>query len=488
MAIFPKNLRKSADKTRAIEGVQGAGDEGVFDVLHGSTFVVSVVPSGVTALVLLSLPGMTAAIWPQASRISKDLFHVPSVLMVTGRADYGGGPEHVYQLAKVVSRTNPVFIACPKEEPYWERYQSIVGAERVLELPHRTLSPGAFGRLMRFIRTNGIDIIHAHGRSGGVYARPAALLTGKPCFYTPNGSTPVCSLKTAVYATAEYLLSLVTKGVIAVSGTEAQELKPLCAFPARLEVIENGVEIPDHVDAPDARLAGPLKIVHVTRYVFQKNTPMLLDVIAALRDMGELHRFEFVLLGDGPGREEFEAAAEERGLSDSVKVMGAVSNPGARMAEAFCLMSTSRWEGLPIALLEAMARAVPSIATDVTGNKDAVADGETGFLFPESSPRHGAELLVQLACDPALWRKMVAAARLRAEREFSVETMAESTLRFYTARSLPNGGVRVPERALERPVTTYATPALAGGLHSSRKSVYTLTTGPGRTGSASYPA
>jgi glycosyltransferase involved in cell wall biosynthesis len=431
---------------------------------------------------------MTAAIWPQASRISKDFFHIPSVLMVTGRADYGGGPEHVFQLAKVVSRTNPVFIACPKDEPYWERYQSVVGPERMLELPHRCISPGAFRKLMRFIRENGIDIIHAHGRSGGVYARPAAVLTGKPCFYTPHGSTPVCNVRTAIYATAEYLLSLVTRGVIAVSGTEAQELKPLCAFPSRLEVIENGVEIPERLNAPDARLAGPLKVVHVTRYVFQKNTLMLVDVIAALRDMGELHRFEFELLGDGPGRAEFEAAVAERGLTDFVKVLGAVSNPGARMAEAFCMFSTSRWEGMPIALLEAMARAVPSIATDVTGNKDAVADGETGFLFPQGNPRLGAERLVQMACDPALWRQLVAGARLRAEREFSVETMAESTLRFYTSRSLPNGGVRVPSRILERPVAAFQAPAMAGGLHSSRKTFYTLATAVERTAPASYPA
>jgi glycosyltransferase involved in cell wall biosynthesis len=411
---------------------------------------------------------MTAAIWPQASRISKDLFHVPSVLMVTGRADYGGGPEHVYQLAKVVSRTNPVFIACPRDEPYWERYQSIVGAERMLELPHRRINPGALLRLLRFIRTNGIDIIHAHGRSGGVYARPVALLARKPCFYTPNGSTPVCNFRTAVYATAEYLLSLFTQGVIAVSGTEAEELRPLCAFPSRLEVIENGVEIPERLAAPDARLAGPLKVVHVTRYVFQKNTLMLLEVISALRNMGELHRFEFILLGDGPGRAEFEAVAAGQGLSDAVKVMGAVSDPGARMAEAFCLISTSRWEGLPIALLEAMARAVPSIATDVTGNKDAVADGRTGYLFPPGNPRHAAELLVQMACDPVLWRQMAAGARLRAEREFSVEAMAESTLRFYTSRSLPNSGVRVPGRLPARPVPSYATAAIPGGLHSSR--------------------
>jgi len=388
--------------------------------------------------------------------------------MITGRADYGGGPEHVYQLAKAVSRTNPVFIACPRDEPYWGRYASIVGEERMLEIPHRRVSAGAFARLNGFIRANGIDIVHAHGRTGGIYGRPAALLNRLPCFYTPNGSTPVAGPRTAVYAAAEYLLSLVTQGVVAVSGTEAKALRPLCAYPSRLRVIENGVEIPPAPGAPDARLAGPLRIVHVTRYVFQKNTPFLIEILAALREMGQLERFEFHLLGDGPGRPEFEAALAERGLAASVRILGAVQNPGERMAEAFCLISTSRWEGLPIALLEAMARAVPAIATDVTGNKDAVTDGETGFLYPPAEPRAAAERLVQLAGDPGLWRRMVAAARLRAERDFSVEAMAEATLRLYSSHTSSAGRKSVAHPILPGQPADCPAPSLAGALHSSR--------------------
>jgi len=172
-------------------------------------------------------------------------------------------------------------------------------------------------------------------------------------------------------------------------------------------------------------------VVHVTRFVFQKNTGMLIEVIEAVRKAGCLEAFEFVLLGDGPGRSEFEAAVASRGLGDSVKVLGAVSDPAAWLGGAFSFISTSRWEGLPLALLEAMAWGVPVIATDVPGNSDAVADQETGFLYPQSEPQMAAERLVKLAQDPALWKQMVGAARQRAEEEFSVQTMANATLRLY---------------------------------------------------------
>ena len=141
--------------------------------------------------------------------------------------------------------------------------------------------------------------------------------------------------------------------------------------------------------------------------------------------MGRLDAFEFILLGDGPGRAEFEAGVASRGLGQWVKVIGAVANPAPISASAFCFVSTSRWEGLPLALLEAMARGVPVIASDVPGNQDAVTDHETGFLYDLGEPAVAAQRLVQLAHYPILWKQMVRAARQRAEGEFSVEAMAE---------------------------------------------------------------
>jgi glycosyltransferase involved in cell wall biosynthesis len=381
--------------------------------------------------------------------------------MITGRADFGGGPEHVFQLAKAVSRSAPVFIAAPREEPYWSRYESVVGPERLIEIPHRRFSPAALARIVRFIRAQGIDIVHAHGRAAGIYGRPAALLTGVRSFYTPHGGTPVINVRTACYAAVEYLLSSVTHGIVAVSGTESRALRSLCAPGDRLQVIPNGVEIPRNIDSPDTRLDGPLRVVHVTRFVFQKNSGLLLDVISSLREAGRLDPFEFILLGDGPGRAEFEAAVAARGLGQWVKVLGAVANPAPYFNSAFCFVSTSRWEGLPLALLESMARGVPVIASDVPGNQDAVTDHETGFLYDLGAPGVAAQRLVQLAHYPVLWKQMARAARKKAEQEFSVEAMADATLRLYSRSLPPEKKVRSGRIDVLRPSSARPLPGMA---------------------------
>jgi len=413
---------------------------------------------------------MISAYWPLSADDSEQTVPVRNVLMITGRADVGGGPEHVYQLARSIGHSTVVHIACPREEPYWSRYEGLVGPERMMEIPHRKLSTGALAQVIRYIRAHKIGIVHAHGRAAGIFARPAALLAGVRCFYTPHGGTPVTNPRTFFYAAVEYLLSTVTRGIIAVSGTEADALRSLCALPGRLEVIQNGVEIPTNVDSVETRLTGPLRVVHVTRYVFQKNTELLLEVIEALRDMGALERFEFVILGDGPGRKAFEAAVASRGVGHCVKVVGAVSNTGAYLKTAFSFVSTSRWEGLPLALLEAMARGVPTIATDVAGNQDAVADEETGFLYDLASPRTAAERLTELAASPTLWRRMAEAARERAEEEFSVQAMADATLRLYSraARSGVRSGAERSTGAV-RTAPGYPVPGIQSAIHSSRQ-------------------
>jgi glycosyltransferase involved in cell wall biosynthesis len=93
---------------------------------------------------------------------------------------------------------------------------------------------------------------------------------------------------------------------------------------------------------------------------------------------------------------------QEEGLSPFVRVLGNVSEPARVLAGAFCCLSTSRWEGMPLALLEAMALGVPVVATRVTGNRDIVRSGVfSGLLYDVASPRAGADGLLALAKDPA---------------------------------------------------------------------------------------
>src|SRR5438067_12688453 len=87
----------------------------------------------------------------------------PRVLMITGRADFGGGPEHMYRLAEELRSEADIFIATPREEPYWQRYKSLA-QNRLIEIPHRRFSLAGLVHLCRFVRRHGIGIVHAHGR------------------------------------------------------------------------------------------------------------------------------------------------------------------------------------------------------------------------------------------------------------------------------------------------------------------------------------
>lgn len=224
----------------------------------------------------------------------------PRVLMISGRADFGGGPEHVYQLSKAVGSRASIYVACPREEPYWTRFMQLLGADSLREIPHRRFSAGALLGLARFIRDEQVEIIHAHGRAAGIYGRLAALLTGRRCCYTPHGGTPVQSPKTLCYAAIEWLLSVVTSKIIAVSATEGDALRSLCSRPAQLEVIPNGVDIPARATARIDRGDAPTRVLHATRFVYQKNSLLLVNILDSLRQSGDLNAFQFVVLGNRP--------------------------------------------------------------------------------------------------------------------------------------------------------------------------------------------
>jgi glycosyltransferase involved in cell wall biosynthesis len=116
-----------------------------------------------------------------------------------------------------------------------------------------------------------------------------------------------------------------------------------------------------------------------------------------------------------------------------------------------------------------MARGVPTIASDVPGNKDAVADRETGFLYDLARPHLAAQHLIQLAHHPVLWKQMARAARRRAEDQFSVQSMADATLRLYSRPDRP--GPRRPSRGavIARPPSGLPVQAFTSAIQNSRR-------------------
>lgn len=191
--------------------------------------------------------------------------------------------------------------------------------------------------------------------------------------------TPGDHLRGALYRRAE--------AVIVVSQAMADDLIPRFGLaPQQVRVIRNPVVTPGLVTLAQAPCPHPWLeqdtpvIVGMGRFTRQKDFPTLLNAFAELRAQRPAR---LVLLGDGAGQADCAALADTLGIADDLLLPGFVANPYAWLARARLFVLSSRWEGSPNALAEALALGVPSVATDcLSGPRELLADGRYGPLVP----------------------------------------------------------------------------------------------------------
>ncbi len=179
---------------------------------------------------------------------------------------------------------------------------------------------------------------------------------------------------------------------------------------------------------PQGSGAAPLRILYSGRLRSRKAVAVL--VAAMPRVLARVPACRLLVVGDGEQRPALAAAVRAAGLANVVELAGLLPRETAMAclagADVFCLPST--YEGLPLAILEAMAAGVPVVATAVAGNPEAVEDGVSGLLVPPESASALAAALVSLLVDPERRRRMGAAARARAERSFGIATVVDQYL------------------------------------------------------------
>ncbi|MCC6650604.1 MAG: glycosyltransferase, partial [Candidatus Eisenbacteria bacterium] len=161
----------------------------------------------------------------------------------------------------------------------------------------------------------------------------------------------------------------------------------------------------------------------------RKDFGTLLGALAILA--GEGRGFRCAIAGDGPDRAALEAKARELGVAERVTFLGERGDVD-RLLPAFDLFTlSSREEGIPNALLEAMAAARPCVVTRVGGNAEVLDDGRTGWLVPPENPAALARALAHAMDDPAEARRRGAAARAAMLSERSIDSMVRRHEEFY---------------------------------------------------------
>ena len=357
------------------------------------------------------------------------------ILHVLEPAD-GGVPMHVRLLsAGLVDRGHEVWAACRagvELAPAQTIALPLVGS-----VPAPREDAAVVRGLNRALAGSGIDLVHAHGQKAGILARPVARARGIPVVYQPNSFVHVAQgrrprrsapIRRIAGRATERLLGTWTDGLIAVSREERDVARrERLVRPERLFLVPNGVQV-DAGAAPDPRLtafaAGEPLVGIVAGLRDQKHHLALLDALDRLRAGGR--RVRCAIVGDGP----LEAEIRARAGADTLVLpfAGKVEPPLAALS-VFVLPSL--WEGLPLAILEAMAMGVPVIASDVGGNGDAVVDGSTGLLVGAYDVPALADAIARLLDDPAERARMGAAGRARYAECFTAEHMVNGTLRVY---------------------------------------------------------
>ncbi|MFZ9038919.1 MAG: glycosyltransferase family 4 protein [Gammaproteobacteria bacterium] len=209
--------------------------------------------------------------------------------------------------------------------------------------------------------------------------------------------------------------------VITVSEANARYMVDVLGAPAtNLSVIPCGVDT-DWFNPKWTRHAKAPLLVCASRLQPHKNIPVLLHACALLRDRGKI--FRCVVLGDGDDRAKLEALRDSLGLSDLVQFCGLTSQEEVRgwWREASVGLLPSLAEGMPVSLMEALACAVPVVATAVGGIPEMISSGDNGYVVPVNDPPAMADAVMKILEDPRRASGMGKSARETALARFSLD-------------------------------------------------------------------
>jgi glycosyltransferase involved in cell wall biosynthesis len=215
--------------------------------------------------------------------------------------------------------------------------------------------------------------------------------------------------------------------VVAVTGTQLDELRRLGFRAERITVIPNGIPPPlparprESVRAELGLAEDDVLALLVATLRPEKRAHAFVEAVR--RAHGREPRLRGVIAGGGPQLARVQSLAAE--APAVVRVLGERSDVPDLIAAADVVCLTSSFEGLPMTILEAMALSRPVVATAVGGVPDAIADGRTGRLVPPGDTEAFAEALVVLAREPALRRTMGEAANVDYRERYTLEFMAE---------------------------------------------------------------
>jgi glycosyltransferase involved in cell wall biosynthesis len=386
----------------------------------------------------------------------------PAVAQVTADLDVGGAQEMVLNLAKYLPRAGCPTVVCTfADGPLRQEIEQL--GVRVEVLPGRRHSVVALPlfvaemvrlrrSLARLVASHRVDVVHTHGLGTLDFLVMTLRLAGRVRVWWTventrftlrrehlRGHAWLLGPKRWAHRRLYRIGARVVDGVVAVSdetATSFRQVTGLAGGDDRVTVVCNAVDLeryPAVIERERVRAwlgfrPGDHLMTMVGTFKRQKGHATLVESFA--RVAGRFPGLHLLLAGDGLLVGDVRARVAATGFADRVHFLGTVRDVPRLLAASDSFVLPSLWEGLPVALVEAMASQLPIVATAVSGTSQAMEDGVTGWLVPPGDAGALASAMTDLLTDPARAAARAATARERVAA-FSARRQAEHLVHLF---------------------------------------------------------
>ena len=377
----------------------------------------------------------------------------PRVLLAVTKSELGGAQRYVEQLVRLLPRHDfePV-LACGGDG--WLVARAREAGARVIQVRSLSLARTfrglsellALRELCGIVREGAFSVVHGNSTRAGFLVRLAAHRARVPAIlFSAHGfffEEPMTLWRRMTYIAAERLAARWCDAIITASemGRNAAVRAGVCSA-AKVVRIPYGLDETEAVrlrrlrdDDPSPASVprehpGPL-VGTVAGLYPAKGLVYLVNAMTEVRKVVPSARL--IIIGDGPDRSRLDALVRANGLQESVSLLGKVPDAWGVLSTVDVFVLPSVKEGLPYAVLEAMAAGLPIVATRVGGIPEVVADRRSALLVPPADSRALSQAICDLLRDPGLAAALAGEARRTFQRErLTAEAMVEATAALY---------------------------------------------------------
>ncbi|NLK29333.1 MAG: glycosyltransferase family 4 protein [Clostridiales bacterium] len=359
------------------------------------------------------------------------------ILYIITQGILGGAQTHIRHLCENLKEDFDIHVAVGVYGPLVDNLSNEGIEVHVVPSLVRPISfwkdVSAVRELVDLIHSLQPDLISTHSSKAGILGRLSAKICGVPVIFTAHGwafTEGVPPTKRKIYIFAERLAAKWAKRIICVSDYDRRlALHYGVTSSDKIITIHNGMPLLKNIVAENLyKKNNQVEFLMVARFTQPKDHELLLRTISRLNST---NGYIFTFVGDGELLDKAKKLSVELGIENKVCFLGAREDVPELLNRVDAFVLTSKWEGLPRSIIEAMRAGLPVIASDVGGVSELVEEGITGYLVPRDDADTLKDRLETLIDNSQLRLQMGMAGYQRFIDKFTFERMLKETVEVY---------------------------------------------------------